>query len=247
MHDAPAESSPPNAARPAWVRELVSRSLKLLWLKLLGTTVFTWLFFIGYFHVLRNPAYEVTVMPLTPIDRLVGFAPGALAAYVSLWFYVGIAPGLLASFRELVAYGLWVAGLCLSGLAMFHFWPTAVPPHALDLSGYPGFAILQGMDAAANACPSMHVASAVFSALWLDHLLREIAAAPPVRAANWCWFALIAYSTIAVKQHVFLDVLAGLALGTAFALPAIRCRWMLFRDVPGRTPPGAQGASPSPR
>lgn len=147
-----------------------------------------------------------------------------LLAYASLWFYVGIASGLLSSVRELVAYGFWIGELCIAGLSCFYFWPTAMPPQALDLTQYPGFSVLQGMDAAANACPSMHVATAAFSAIWLDRLLGEVRAGPIVRAANWCWFVLIAYSTLAIKQHVALDVAAGLLLGTAFALPSLRFR-----------------------
>lgn len=145
-------------------------------------------------------------------------------AYASLWFYVGIAPGLLLSVRELVAYGFWIGGLCIAGLSCFYFWPTAMPPQALDLTQYAGFSVLQGMDAAANACPSMHVATAAYSGIWLDRLLGEVRAGPIVRAANWCWFVLIAYSTLAIKQHVALDVAAGLLLGTALALPSLRFR-----------------------
>ena len=194
------------------------------WPKTLGITAFMALFFVGYFHLLRHPAHPVTTMPLTALDRWVGFEPDALAAYLSLWVYVGIAPGLLPTLRELLAYGIWAAGLCLTGLACFYFAPTAVPPSGLDLSGYPGFALLQGVDAAGNACPSLHVATAMFSALWLDQLLRELRAGSVMRAVNASWFLLIAWSTMATRQHVALDVLAGSLLGLGFALPSLHGR-----------------------
>ncbi len=193
-------------------------------LKTLGITAFMALFFVGYFHVLRHPTHPVTTMPLTALDRWIGFEPDALAAYVSLWVYVGVAPGLLLTLRELLVYGMWAAGLCLAGLACFYFVPTAVPPSGLDLAGYPGFALLQGVDAAGNACPSLHVAAAIFSAVWIDHLLRELRAWPALRIVNAAWFLLIAWSTMAVKQHVALDVLAGSVLGLTFALPSLRWR-----------------------
>jgi membrane-associated phospholipid phosphatase len=41
---------------------------------------------------------------------------------------------------------------------------------------------------------------------------------------NVAWFAAIAWSTLAVKQHVVLDVVAGALLGLAFALPSLRWR-----------------------
>ena len=192
--------------------------------KLVGTSAFTWLFFIGYFHLLRYPAYPVTMMPLTALDRLIPFQPATLFAYLSLWFYIGIAPGLQLTLRELLVYGLWTAALGLTGLAIFYAWPTAVPPLALDVSGFAGFQMLQGVDAAGNACPSMHVAIAIFTAIRIEQLLREARAPLALRAFNIGWFALIAWSTLAIKQHVVTDVAAGALLGIAFALPSLRWR-----------------------
>eukprot|EP01036_Dinobryon_divergens_P001945 gene1945-2559_t len=163
-------------------------------------------------------------MPLTPLDHLIPFQPYALGAYLSLWFYVGIAPGLQLTFRELVVYGLWIGGLCITGLGLFYFWPTQIPPLSIDVTGFPGFAMLQGVDAAGNACPSMHVAVAIFTAIRIEHVLRETRTPALWRLLNWAWFAAIAYSTLAVKQHVVLDVAAGALLGVAFALPSLYWR-----------------------
>lgn len=214
----------PAVAAPRWTVEIGQRMRRLLWLKVVGVSVFTWIFFLGYFHLLRHPAYPVFEMPLTALDRLIPFQPAWLAAYVTLWLYVGVAPGLLLRFVELVIYGLWAAALCLAGLACFYFWPSAVPPLRMDVSHLAGFALLQGVDAAGNACPSLHVAVAMFSAIWIEHLLRHARVPPALRLANAAWFLAIAYSTLAVKQHVVLDALAGAALGTVFALASLRWR-----------------------
>jgi len=114
--------------------------------------------------------------------------------------------------------------LCLTGLLLFYFWPTAVPPRAPVVSGFPGFSLLQGVDAPGNACPSMHVAVAIFSAIWLDDLLRGVRAPMALRALSAGWFVAIAYSTMATKQHVALDAAAGALLGAAFALPSLHWR-----------------------
>src|SRR5260221_141675 len=45
-----------------------------------------------------------------------------------------------------------------------------------------------------------------------------------LRALNLGWFAAIAWSTLAPRQHVAIDVLAGAALGLVFVLPSLRCR-----------------------
>ena len=216
-----------------WTAEIGYRMRKLLWLKVLGTTAVTSAFFIGYFYVLRNPVFPVVVMPETALDRWIGFQPGALFIYLSLWFYIGVGPGLQRGFWELVVYGLWLTAMCLTGLLMFYLWPTAVPPLGFDASGFPGFALLQGVDAAGNACPSLHVATAMFTTIRIEQVLRNAGTPRWPRIINALWFIAIAWSTLAVKQHVALDALAGAALGIAFALPSMRWR------------PGAQQLSSS--
>ena len=207
-------------------------------LKLVGTTAYVWLFFIGYFHLLKHPVYPVTVMPLTALDQWIPFVPQTLYAYLTLWIYVGIAPGLQRTFRDLMVYGLWVGALLLTGLGLFYFWPTQIPPMTIDVSGHPAFETLQGVDAAGNACPSMHVAIAIFTAVRVEQALREIAAPAWLRGINIAWFLAIAFSTLAIRQHVVLDALAGALLGLAFALPSLRWRPALsLRDVePTPTP-----------
>ena len=215
--------SKPVATPTPWARALGRRALALWPLKLIGNTLATIGFFPLYFWVMRHSG-EAWVLPLTPIDRLVAFWPALLPVYLSLWLYVGVAPGLQPNFRELLVYGFWVGGLCLTGLGLFYLWPTQIPPLAIDVSGYAGFEMLQGVNAAGNACPSMHVAVAIFTAVRLEHVLREARTPLWPRLLNWLWFAAIAWSTLAVKQHVALDALAGAVLGLAFALPSLRWR-----------------------
>ncbi len=210
--------------QPGWAADMLYRVRFHLVLKALGISAFMWVFFGIYFHLLRHPVRPVWVMPLTALDRAIPFQPGALAAYVSLWLYVGIPPGLMLSLREVLIYGAWIGAMCLTGLACFYFWPTAVPPRdlAIDLASHPGFAMLQGIDAAGNACPSLHVATAAFSAAWIHRLLRATGARPQWLLLNGVWLALIVHSTLATRQHVALDALAGALLAAAFAWPALR-------------------------
>jgi membrane-associated phospholipid phosphatase len=175
-------------------------------------------------------------MPLTVIDGWIPFQPAAVIAYFSLWVYVGIAPGLQGTFKELFSYGLWVGALCLAGLGIFYLWPTRIPVVPVEPTDFPGFAILRGVDAAGNACPSMHVAVAIFTALWVDHVFRVVRTPVWTRLVNAAWFIAIAYSTLAVRQHVALDALAGAALGATFAIPSLVWR-------PGRRPDSAAAAA----
>ncbi|MBP8168832.1 MAG: phosphatase PAP2 family protein [Azonexus sp.] len=183
------------------------------YLKAIGTTVFITLFFNAYFYLLKNPAYPITVMPFIWFDHLIGFQPLALPFYLSMWVYVSLPPALLATRRELYLYGVSIAATCLAGLIAFYFWPTSVPAANIDWTLHPEMGFLKSIDASGNACPSLHVATAVFSAVWLHHLLRRLGESPWMQVVNWTWCIGIVYSTLATHQHVFLDVLGGLVLG----------------------------------
>lgn len=185
------------------------------------------LFFVGYFLIANHPAFPVTLIPTTSLDRVIGFQPWALGLYASLWVYVSLPPGLIIERRELMIYG--VAALCLSlaGMTVFFFWPTATPQPAIDWARYPSYAFLKNADQARNACPSLHVAFAVFSGFWIDRMLRRMDTRALIRAFNVIWGLGIVYSTLATKQHVALDVLGGAILGAvAVALHAhyLQCR-----------------------
>jgi membrane-associated phospholipid phosphatase len=218
--------------RPAdagWLHQVGARVLTWWPAKLIGTTLGMTAFFVVYFWLLWHPLYPVTIMPLTAVDGLVSFGPAALPLYFSLWFYVSLAPALLVVRRELVSYGLAAVGLSVIGLGIFLLWPTAVAPPEVDWSQHPAFSFLKSVDTSGNACPSLHVAFAVFTAVWFERLLRQMGAGRLVRALNWLWCSGILYSTVAIRQHVSLDVLAGAVLGATVAIVHLR----LLRVFPG--------------
>ena len=211
---------PPEAG---WLRHAGDRVLTWWPVKMIGTALVMTGFFVAYFWVLKHPLFPVTTMPLTALDRLIGFRPEALPLYLSLWFYVSLAPALLIKRREIVSYAVATVALSVIGLVIFLLWPTTVVWPA-DWSQHPAFAFLKSVDAAGNACPSLHVAFAVFTAIWLDRLLRQMGAGRSMRAFNWLWCLGILYSTVAIRQHVALDVLAGAGLGAAVAV--LHLRWL---------------------
>ncbi|MHB1237895.1 MAG: phosphatase PAP2 family protein [Gallionella sp.] len=200
-----------------WHIQILTRMRSHFFLKTSGITLFMLAFFTGYIYLLKHPVFAVTVMPVTALDDAVGFHPYSIFLYVSLWLYVSLPPALFSTRRELINYGWAVGGLCLAGLACFLLWPTAVPPANIDWANSYGFSMLKGVDATGNACPSLHVATAVFSAAWLGRQLLEVGAPRVVRISNWLWCAGIAYSTLATKQHVAVDMLAGIVLGALAA------------------------------
>lgn len=209
-------------SRPRWYRQIASRAVILWPFKAVGTMAFMAVFFWGYFGVLRNPLFPPTVMPLIALDAWIPFTPLAFPAYASLWVYASLPPALLGNFRTLALFGLWMAAMCLFCLGLFWLFPTGVPAAGIDWSQYPEMAIIKGLDASGNACPSLHVASAVFSAFWLGRVLRAVDAPLPLRGLNWLHCLAILWSTVATRQHVALDVLAGTVVGLGFAVFSLR-------------------------
>ena len=207
-----------------WYKKAAALIPKHMYLKSLGTMIFIGVFFSAYFYLLKTPAHSTTVMPIIWLDHLVSFQPLTLPIYLSLWVYVSLPPTLLATRRELFSYGLAITVTCLAGLIIFYFWPTAVPVTHIDWTQSPYVNFLKNMDASGNACPSLHVATAFFSGIWLHHLLRRFGAPPWILTFNWTWCIGIVYSTLAIRQHVAVDVLAGLALGGLTAYLSLRNR-----------------------
>jgi len=219
----PGEQTLKNSQPTPWYRQIAAAIIQHVYLKNIGIPLFIGLFFGAYFYVLKVPAYPTTVMPITWLDQMISFQPWAMSLYVSLWVYVSLPPALLATRSELYRYGRAMGGTCLAGLIVFYFWPTAVPAADIDWARYPGVDFLKNVDAAGNAFPSLHVATAIFSGLWMDHLLRRFGAPLWSRLFSWIWCIGIIYSTLATRQHVAVDVWAGLLLGGVAA-------WLSLRD-----------------
>ncbi len=209
----PDSHSIPAHYAPCWGARLLA-----FWpAKLIGLTLGMTGFFVIYFWILRHPVDTPRVMPLTVVDRWIGFSPLALPFYLSLWIYVSLAPSLLDDRRELITYGGSALFLALSGLVIFYYWPSTVPAMDVDWSRYPAFAFLKTVDASGNACPSLHAAFAVFTAVWLHRTAREMRLGGQVRGFNLLWALAILYSTLATRQHVAIDALAGAVLGGVVA------------------------------
>ena len=213
---------PAAAPRAPWRADVWSRVRCAWFAKMTATTLGISGFFVAYFWVLHHPRFPLTVMPLTALDRWVDFRPEALPIYLSLWLYVSLAPALLKSLRELASFGLAALALSAIGLGIFTLWPTAIPSFDIDWSQHPSIQFLKTVDVASNACPSLHVAFAVFTALWLERLLLEMHSGMALRVLNALWCLGILYSTLATRQHVVIDVVAGAALGGIVAAVHLR-------------------------
>ncbi len=206
----------------AWHHQLTSRLLLHWRYKLIAGAVLSIGFYLGYFLILYFPVFPVTEMPVTAIDRLIGFWSTSLLMYITLWPYILLGAWLLSDKRELITYVRALGGLGIAGLLVFFFWPTSVPRPDIDLTLYPSFTMLVALDEPRNVFPSLHAAFAVFTAICIGRLLRELGERGLFRFLSWCWCVAILYSALATKQHLAIDLLGGTVLGVAWAVAYLR-------------------------
>jgi membrane-associated phospholipid phosphatase len=198
--------------------QLGSHFRRLWLLKAIGTTLFMYAFFSGYFYLLQHPAYPPIDTPVTAIDRGLPYQQWAWGLYASLWIYTSLPVAFQPNLRSLLYYGLSAFVLCATGLAIFYFFPTIIPESFLMAYRGAQIQLLAGIDASGNAAPSLHVAAAIFSMLWLRRQLIDVKAPLFVNRLNYFWCTGIVYSTMATKQHVLTDVASGAIFGLLFAL-----------------------------
>jgi hypothetical protein len=158
-------------------------------------------------------------MPVTWLDRAIPMQAWGWLPYLSLWVYASLPPAFQPNFRSLVFYGVCVSVVCGAGLLCFYFWPTSAS--GIYMPSESSLPWLKGIDFASNACPSLHVAAAIFSCVWLRYQLQQVRAGRVLHALNWFWAITIMYSTLVTKQHVVWDVVGGIALGAVGAMASM--------------------------
>jgi hypothetical protein len=201
----------PIPPRTSVAQSLLALFMRLWWLKAVGTTFFLCAFFYLYFRIQSTPHFAVVDVPLTWLDRAIPMQAWAWVPYLSLWIYTSLPPAFQPDLRSLVYYGVCIFSVCATGLLCFYLWPTSVS--GLFKPAGEVLSWLKGIDLAGNACPSLHVASAVFSWAWLRHQLLQLGAGRNWHLLSLLWGATIVFSTLLTKQHAGWDVLSGALLG----------------------------------
>ena len=200
----------------------------MLW-KALGTSLAIFLFFVAYFYLLDHPAYPVREAPLLPIDGKLPILDWSALVYFSLWIYISLPAGFMINLRAMSHYLLGATVMALVGLSFFYFFPTSVPNSPADWTHYPLLEFLKSKDHSGNACPSLHVAYAVFAASWLHEILRISGTGLLPKGINIIWCVAIVLSTLTTRQHVWIDVLSGIFL--ALVVSPLNLWWAHRRKV----------------
>jgi membrane-associated phospholipid phosphatase len=211
-----------------WQR-LKARWQQKAWLTALLTFVFVPLYLLVSHRVWRplwNP-------PLTWFDRHIAFQPGWVWPYQSLYLITATIPWLATTGLQLRRYVVSFWLVAIVGLVTFVLLPVAAPrpPVATPSSG---MSILLSYDGPYGDFPSLH---AGFLVLTLAFGFRVMDCRVPIMVimVMLAWAAVILYSTLALKEHYALDLLAGIALALAADWLVWDDRWRLSTKMPHNT------------
>jgi membrane-associated phospholipid phosphatase len=193
---------------------LLCSALKSEWkTKLFLGTAACVAFWAGYSileHVLARPAVR---MPELGFDRLLPFCPGAAFIYLSQFFTMPLVIWLMRSRRQLRTCCRRLALLVGVAFVVYFFWPTTVARPASSLGQWFLYDLIVKTDLPRNACPSLHAAFGVFTAVSAWEVFREWRTGRWFIVAVCVLTAAVLASTLLIKQHVVLDLLAGIMLG----------------------------------
>ena len=176
-----------------------------------------------YLLIGHNPIAPVRQLPLTWLDRVIGFYPYEWVwIYQSLYLPVNLIPWIAdrrADLRRVVAgFGL----ISVVSVAIFLAWPIQAPkPPVDDATGM--YWLLLQYDAPNNSFPSLHAGMLVYA---LAFGYRVVGRRTPrgLKLLLLAWAGLILYGTLATKEHYAVDIVAGVALG-------LLGHWLIWRNV----------------
>lgn len=197
---------------------LMQRVRVHLGLKLALYAALTLVFCIPYFLIQRVAWIHPRTLPLTPIDEAIGYFPGSVYAYQSVYLFIPLLPFLAATREDLFRFARGFLLLCLVSFTIFLFLPVAGPrpEHA---AGNWMTQFVFSYDTNLNAFPSLHVGLAAYSVLF-----GAVTQSRRLVAVCALWLMVIMFATLAMKQHYFLD------LPPALALAWLAHRWAWWSD-----------------
>jgi membrane-associated phospholipid phosphatase len=168
--------------------------------------------YVPYLLLQQHHFRPATIMTAGYLDRLIPFSDLAIWPYLSIYVFMPGGPFLLNERRPILRYATGIVLIGVIADVIFIFWPTTCP--RLDAPGSNiAYRLIVAIDNPYHAFPSLHAAFAVYSASWGGPVLRALGDRGFWRIGIWLWCFLILYATLATKQHMTADIIAGSALG----------------------------------
>lgn len=173
------------------------------------------------------------------LDNYIPFQKWPVLPY--LFWYVYVIWGVAVMFRQerklFVPFAIYFFGGMATALVSFAVYPTGVyfRPEVSELTGNPFLVwcvrLVYEVDFPVNVCPSLHCynSMAVTAGLWNVEYVKKH---PWCRGAFVCLSAVICYSTMAIKQHSFVDFVAAVIMfAVLFTLGNLLCRGRFSQET----------------
>ena len=181
--------------------------------KVFYTVLFWFVFLAGYFIIQRTASLSDLTL-LSGLDEVIPLMPEFIWVYHSLPFFVFAVMVLMIKQARVfwrTLYSCIISAVII--LAFYIALPIEYPRPAISPAGISSafLSLTHEVDMALNTCPSSHVAFAWLMYLSAAHTqwARKI---PWLASASLLWAIGISLSTLTLKQHFIIDVVAGIAV-----------------------------------
>ncbi len=168
----------------------------------------------GYFGLQQADLFPPYPIPLTGPDRWIGFRPEWTGVYQSIYLLLPVTPWLAATPAELRVYARGFLLLSVVSFAVFSLFPVEAPRPVEHAPGHALFNLLTAYEGRLNAFPSLHAGLIAYSIFFGERISRGTSR--PRRALLLAglsfWGAAILFAALAVKQHYWIDLPAGIGL-----------------------------------
>lgn len=194
--------------------QVAARFRSELRLKLFLMVVLNVWVYLPYHLLQEHHFFRPIAMRACLIDERIPFWDKTVWIYLSIYLLMPIGPFLMNRREQILRYAMGVVLIGLTADFVFVIWPTFCP-RPMASGTIAAYRFLTAVDNSFHACPSLHAAFAVYSALCAGRVLDEVLAPPVFRIGILMWALLILLATLTTHQHVLVDIVAGGALGLA--------------------------------
>ncbi len=157
-------------------------------------------------HVEISP---VLWIPQLAIDRAIPVNFQSIWIYYSFYLLLGLV-GLTVEKKLFIQYLYTIGWVTAVSHAVFLFMPNGVLRTDIDFQSAPAiYQMLASLDLPRNAMPSLHASLSVVAAIAVQFSQVFPRWSKPL---VWLWLLVIFWSTIALRQHVSLDLMAGIMI-----------------------------------
>ncbi|MHB2154914.1 phosphatase PAP2 family protein [Calditrichota bacterium GD2] len=158
---------------------------------------------------------------MTGFDRLFPFIPVMVYPYMSLYAGIFLVAMLLKGKDFLHFVGTLIT-IELITYPVFYFFPAVYPMPQFEVNNFTT-RFLQWCfqaDVHNNTFPSLHVSLAMGTALVINNRHKKAGKAAIL------WAVVVAFSTVLVKKHFFIDVMGGMVVAQAAYSLAVKNEYM---------------------